>query len=146
MNSRTPHAAPDDLVADLLAIWWAAGLGGIEGSDDTAVRMHLLLALRAAHIVTMQDVLAIDLDQLARLTGYSRRGFETFFRRAVGASPANWFMKVRLYGTWHDLRRPGARAADVARRWGFAHLGRFSAYYRDAYGEAPGDVLKRAGT
>jgi AraC family transcriptional regulator, ethanolamine operon transcriptional activator len=32
----------------------------------------------------------------------------------------------------------------VAHRWGFKHLGRFSATYRRTYGELPSDTLRRA--
>jgi AraC-like DNA-binding protein len=37
----------------------------------------------------------------------------------------------------------GATVAEIARRWGFAHLGRFARAYRDAYGETPAQTLRR---
>jgi transcriptional regulator GlxA family with amidase domain len=33
--------------------------------------------------------------------------------------------------------------ADVATRWGFSHLGRFSQYYRSRYGEPPSRTMRR---
>lgn len=33
--------------------------------------------------------------------------------------------------------------SEIARRWGFHHLGRFSAYYRDAFGEVPSRTVQR---
>ena len=35
---------------------------------------------------------------------------------------------------------------DVAMRWGFWHLGRFSAEYRGFFGESPGRTLRRDGS
>jgi transcriptional regulator GlxA family with amidase domain len=33
--------------------------------------------------------------------------------------------------------------ASVALRWGFGHLGRFSADYKERFGESPGESLRR---
>jgi transcriptional regulator GlxA family with amidase domain len=54
-----------------------------------------------------------------------------------------------------DLRMERARAellsgdthniAGVALRWGFAHMGRFSAGYKERYGESPSQSLRRRG-
>jgi AraC-like DNA-binding protein len=54
-----------------------------------------------------------------------------------------------------DLRMERARAelvsgecqnvAGVALRWGFAHLGRFSASYKARYGESPSQSVRRHG-
>ncbi len=32
---------------------------------------------------------------------------------------------------------------DVARGWGFGHLGRFASYYADTFGKRPSDALRR---
>ena len=130
-------------MAPLLERWWDSR-GRVTKKEDTT-RTLLLMVLCSGSIITLNDVLTVDLDQVGRSSGYTRRSFEQFFRRVTGDTPASWFMKARLYGAWHELRRPGVRAAEVARRWGFPHAGRFSAYYRAAYGESPRDVLKRAG-
>jgi len=37
--------------------------------------------------------------------------------------------------------RPGETVGAVARRWGFAHLGRFSERYAREFGERPSDTL-----
>ena len=37
----------------------------------------------------------------------------------------------------------GERISDIAMRWGFLHLGRFSEEYRQLFGECPSDTLRR---
>jgi transcriptional regulator GlxA family with amidase domain len=39
---------------------------------------------------------------------------------------------------------PGAQVTDIALRWGFNHVGRFSTAYRKRYGESPLQTLRAA--
>ena len=45
----------------------------------------------------------------------------------------------------HDLQNamPGESVTDIAERWNFNHLGRFSADYRARFGELPSATLQR---
>lgn len=140
---RQEQVAPNELVANLLEASWSARR--TETNWDGTDRTLIQLMLCCADIVTLHDVVAADLDRIASCSGYTQRHLERLFKQALGESPSGWFAKVRLYGAWHELRRPGASASDVARRWGFPHVGRFSAYYRAAYGESPREVLKLRG-
>jgi transcriptional regulator GlxA family with amidase domain len=38
----------------------------------------------------------------------------------------------------------GTTVREVALRWGFSHLGRFSADYQQTFGESPSQTLRRA--
>ena len=37
---------------------------------------------------------------------------------------------------------PGVKVTEVAMKWGFHHLGRFSAAYRQRFGESPSETLR----
>lgn len=141
------NTAVSELVANLLERQWFAESDGATQTDNTD-RVLLLLVLCSADVSTLDDVVALNLGEVARCSGYSRRSFEIFFRRVTGESPARWFAKVRMYGAMRDLlsARPGALVADVATRWGFPHLSRFAGDYRAAFGELPGKTLRRATT
>ena len=141
---RPGHAAPEELLANLLEASWSAR--NVEKKGDGAPRTLLQLMLCCANVVTLHDAIAVDLDQVARCSGYTRRSLEQIFKQALGESPSGWFMKIRLYGAWREIQCPGARVADVAMRWRFPHLGRFASYYRAAFGELPSGMLKRAKT
>jgi AraC-like DNA-binding protein len=81
---------------------------------------------------------------LAAEVHLSVRALQEGFRREVGMPPMAYVRDVRLH-----LARDLLRLADpcrttvtqVAARCGIGHLGRFSAAYRDAFGELPSETL-----
>jgi transcriptional regulator GlxA family with amidase domain len=82
---------------------------------------------------------------LAELAGVSTRSLQEGFRRHVGASPMVYLRDVRLARVHEDLRQTPLGAggvAEVAYRWGFAHLGRFAAQYQAKYGVTPSHTLR----
>jgi AraC-like DNA-binding protein len=73
------------------------------------------------------------------------RGLQDGFARHVGVSPTAYLRDVRLRRVHADLHAADpARhtVAEIALRWGFAHLGRFAATYRRRYGCAPSQTLR----
>ncbi|TPW77504.1 helix-turn-helix transcriptional regulator [Schumannella soli] len=91
-----------------------------------------------------QPVSIADAAEAARL---SVRALQQQFQRWLDMSPAQYLRNVRLDAARADLiaaRNDGidARVAEIARRWGFAHVGRFAGYYGDAYGETPAQTLR----
>jgi AraC-like DNA-binding protein len=82
---------------------------------------------------------------LARLSGVSVRALQAIFHRHTGLTPIAYLREVRLACAHDVLRRcrPGqTTVAQVANRWGFGHLGRFAAAYRERYGTAPSQTLR----
>lgn len=55
-------------------------------------------------------------------------------------------MNARLNGTLRDclLAGPTCIVAEVASKWGFRHMSRFSEPYRKAFGESPRKILDRS--
>ena len=86
-----------------------------------------------------------SLAELSRAVGVSARTLNQLFRDFRETSPMAAWRRMRLEAARADLvaAPPGARVVDVAMRWGFSHLGRFSAYYRRHYGELPRQTLTR---
>jgi AraC-like DNA-binding protein len=86
------------------------------------------------------------LSELTTATGVSQRMLEYHFSRLYGVNPHTWYLCMRLNGVHRDLQRArgtGERIGDIAMRWGFFHLGRFSEDYRRLFGERPRDTLMR---
>jgi AraC-like DNA-binding protein len=87
--------------------------------------------------------------RLASAVHMSVRSLQKGFSRDYDMSPMAYLRYVRL-------RRVRAALADatlgattiqsVATKFGFLHLSRFSAYYRNAFGENPSETLKREPT
>jgi AraC family transcriptional regulator, ethanolamine operon transcriptional activator len=70
----------------------------------------------------------------------SERSIEMLFKEAYGISPRTWSQIARLNAARQDLLESDSadvRVSDVAVRWGFFHFGRFSAAYRQLFGELP---------
>ncbi|MCM5557212.1 helix-turn-helix domain-containing protein [Pleomorphomonas sp. NRK JP5] len=67
------------------------------------------------------------------------------FINTVGRGPGSWMRDQRLNGARRDLldRDNRASVSEVAVRWGFWHLGRFSHYYNDLFGELPSQTAMR---
>jgi AraC-like DNA-binding protein len=90
-----------------------------------------------AHPFTVTD--------LARAADIGVRALQVSFHRHTGMSPMAYLRDLRLARVHEDLRRgrPDTdTVADVANRWGFSHLGRFAAAYRQLYGVPPSVTLR----
>ncbi|MFB9389135.1 AraC family transcriptional regulator [Streptomyces coeruleoprunus] len=83
--------------------------------------------------------------ELAALARVSPRRLQESFRAHVGMTPMEYVRDVRLARTRAELcaAEPGAgvTVSEVAWRWGFTHLGRFAARYRERFGETPSQTL-----
>jgi AraC-like DNA-binding protein len=93
----------------------------------------------AREVVTLADI--------AAAAGMSARGLQQSFNRSLGVSPLAHVRNVRLDAVHEALASAdpsSSSVAEVAREWGFAHLGRFSGAYRERFGELP-SVTLRAG-
>jgi AraC-like DNA-binding protein len=102
-------------------------------------REHLLENLRQP----------FSMQALCMATARTERVLQYTFREVYGLGPKAWFQVMKLNAIHRDLRSIGpgdARITDLAMRWGFLHLGRFSMAYRRLFGERPIDTLKGGST
>ncbi len=104
--------------------------------------------IRAAiDIIEAEPGLPLTISSLAARCHVSVRALQQGFGRHLGVSPMTYLRQVRLRHARQDLleRDPSVETvASVARRWGFAHPGRFSAAYSARYGETPATTLRHA--
>lgn len=84
--------------------------------------------------------------QLANGVGLSVRQLQHSFTTFTGVSPSQWQRLRRLNFARRDLMRARSgdtSVAEVAMRWSFWHLGRFSHAYYSLFGELPSSTLLR---
>ncbi|MBN9426587.1 MAG: AraC family transcriptional regulator [Burkholderiales bacterium] len=62
--------------------------------------------------------------------------------QVAGVSPMQFLKNLRLERARAELQAGASSVAAVALRWGFVHLGRFSAEYRARFGESPSDTRR----
>ncbi|UDF32055.1 UNVERIFIED_ORG: helix-turn-helix domain-containing protein (plasmid) [Roseateles sp. XES5] len=82
--------------------------------------------------------------ELAALSGVSLRTLQAAFLRFTGQSVATYQREARLDAAYKELMsNPDKPIEDVALKWGFTNAGRFSRYFRDAYGVSPLAATRR---
>lgn len=89
----------------------------------------------------------ISIPDLAVAAGVNIRTLQAMCRRELGRTPLEYVREARLSECRRELLDSSSdlTVGEVARRWGFAHAGRFSTRYRQAFGEYPSETLARAG-
>jgi AraC-like DNA-binding protein/Flp pilus assembly protein TadD len=82
---------------------------------------------------------------LARACRVSPRTLQKHFEKYLGQSPTEVLRDIRLDRVRRDLLlgHDSVTVGELAARVGFTHLGRFSGWYRDRFGEAPSATLGR---
>jgi AraC-like DNA-binding protein len=113
------------------------GEAPLAGSRSVSEAVDLMRA-RPAHVWTAAE--------LAAASSTSVRSLQENFRRSLGTSPMRYLRDFRLEQVHKELgaAEPGAATVtEVAARWGFVHLGRFAAAYRQRFAERPSDTIMR---
>jgi AraC-like DNA-binding protein len=87
----------------------------------------------------------LSLEMLAAVTGASARSIFYYFRHARGHSPMIFVRLIRLRHAYRLLAQPtpATSVTGVAFACGFGNLGHFAHYYKQQYGEAPSNTLRR---
>jgi AraC-like DNA-binding protein len=86
----------------------------------------------------------IRLADLVRVSGVAGRTLLKHFEHFEGLSPMRYLRGLRLKRVREELQNGRAESvARAARRWGFAHVGRFAVEYRKRFGEPPSATLQR---
>lgn len=85
----------------------------------------------------------LSIEHLAEYAGVSVRTLFSGFREFRNTSPMAFLRDVRMEHAHLELCHPGnASVTDIALKWGFSHLGRFSQAYCKRYGELPSATLR----
>jgi AraC family ethanolamine operon transcriptional activator len=122
---------------------------GSPGPSKTSVGRYQLVQ-RAREIVLDRAGAPdpVQIVDVCRALNVSRRTLQYSFEEVLGLNPATYLRVLRLNRARRDLlaaKDVGAvQVKDVVSRWGFWHLSRFSAEYRELYGELPSATLKKA--
>ena len=88
---------------------------------------------------------SISIRCLSSALGVSERTLRYAFHEAFGTSPVQYLKTLRLHRARGALRQANSKRTTVRRealRSGFWHLSRFSAEYKDYFGELPSVTLK----
>lgn len=85
----------------------------------------------------------ISMEEIACAAGIGIRSLQEGFKRFKGTSPSNYLTQLRMEAVHRDLMKDQtASISEIARKWGFRHMGRFSSDYRRNYGQSPSETRK----
>jgi len=86
----------------------------------------------------------IGIDELVAVSATSARALYAGFNKFVGMPPQALIKNRRLDCARQDLMEGegDTTVAEIAMRWQFCHLGRFSSEYRKRFGESPRETLR----
>ncbi|WP_244564505.1 AraC family transcriptional regulator [Rhizobium sullae] len=90
---------------------------------------------------------AVSVEEVARDAGVSTRALQAAFKQFKNTTPLNHLRQLRLEGARKDLllgHQDSVSISDIARQWGFRHVGRFSILYRETFGEMPTETRRFA--
>lgn len=131
------------VVSGMLATFPLTAEGGPEGGSGVGpATIRRAIAYIEAHLAE-----PLDTSVIAGAAGVPVRTLQAGFHQHVGVAPMEHVRIRRLAAARQDLLEADpdgtATVAEVAHRWGFAHLARFAERYRQAYGEKPSETLRR---
>lgn len=109
----------------------------------TAKNQKLRAMVEYLHIHAHEPV---TVGMLAESVGLSVRAVQQAFQRTLDTSPMAYLQQVRLERVREALfaGEPTATSVgQIARTWGFTHMGRFSGTYARQFGEYPSETLRR---
>jgi AraC-like DNA-binding protein len=111
-------------------------------SGDRRGSTPVLLRRAIAYIDDNADT-DISLADVAAAIYVTPRALQYMFRRHRDCTPMEYLRRVRLHHAHIDLLAADdtTMVGEIARRWGFAHAGRFAAYHREHYGCSPRELL-----
>lgn len=90
----------------------------------------------------------LSVEELVRMTGVSERSLFNGFKKCLHITPMQFLQKTRLANVRQELLNPETNSkfsvTEIAIKNGFNQLGRFSAIYRNVYGELPSETKLKA--
>jgi AraC-like DNA-binding protein len=132
-----------EMVDDLLAM----PMEGEPARTRLARMTHRQLIRRVDDHVSMAPKQVTGVTELSRALGTADRQLREAFASILGVSPARYLRLRRLMLVRAALRAPGRpwqTVREAALAHGFWHLGRFSSFYRETFGESPVRTLQGA--
>ncbi|TGE02459.1 AraC family transcriptional regulator [Methylobacterium nonmethylotrophicum] len=127
-----------DLILEAMQARFSEALAGIPAAKPAQLR-------RAEEFIVHHAAEPISSRRIATAAGCSYRALQIAFRRHLGTTPKAFLTDVRLSLARTEITSGQfVSVTEVAMRYGFYHIGRFSKLYRDRYGELPSETFRRS--
>ena len=116
------------------------------GTHGYAKRRHAGIMVRFEEVLAEHLSRPLQMPELCALVVVSDRTLRLCCTQFLGMSPTQYVLLLRLEAVRRGLRDANphnANVAEIAHRFGFPELERFSETYQATFGEAPSTTLQR---
>jgi AraC family ethanolamine operon transcriptional activator len=113
------------------------------GGELPSLTRRCRIVERAKEYVLEHADEPVQVADLCRALGVSRRTLQYCFQEVLETNPATYLRAIRLNAARRDIKAL-ASVTDAAFRWGFWHPSHFAADYRRMFGELPSETAERA--
>jgi AraC-like DNA-binding protein len=140
-HGEAAHGLDQQLIHSLVECLSAGSM-----DEDVSAQRHRDILARFEGLLEMQPFLRLA--EICAAFGVSDRMLRKCCDEHLGVSPSSYLRLRQMQQVHRALRSENSDAAsvaEVARRYGVRHLGRFAAAYRALYGELPSATLRRGG-
>lgn len=87
---------------------------------------------------------SLEVNDICESIHVSRRTLQYSFTEISGITPRNYLRILRLNNAYRNLlNASGESIQNIAMDAGFNHIGRFSQYYKEFFGELPSETVRR---
>lgn len=145
MNVTLPRAAAASFDEFMLSLVLASHPHNYSEDLLAACRPTSSRLVREAEELMRTSGPELSISDVAARIKVSMRSLENGFRETRRCTPTQYLRGIRLAAAHERLLSPSesTTVTEVAFSQGFFHLGRFSAHYREVFGEMPGQTLRR---
>nr|WP_319385207.1 helix-turn-helix domain-containing protein [uncultured Roseibium sp.] len=112
----------------------------------TTLNRELIISRAEAIMNDWDPEARLEIENLCRELGASRRSLYQAFRESLGIGPVAFHRLKRLHALRASLKaaeREEMLVAEIAHMHGFYELGRMAGYYKEIFGELPNETLNR---
>jgi len=149
MLTKMPHLAKEINIAETFERSTVFGLADLLDSEPDLLTQsasrtsrHWQLVRAVRELVETSPDCPLTVAELCVRLRASRRTLQYAFEEALGINPFLYTRVIRLGKVQRELQS-ATSVTEAATRWGFWHLGNFSAEYREHFGELPSETLRR---
>lgn len=84
-------------------------------------------------------------EELARLSNYSRSGFKAHFRKTFGTSASNWLREKKARNVYHELNASSKTLQEISDEYNFSSVSHMSIFCKEYFGIPPGKIRRENG-
>ena len=120
-------------------------LGGVLALQDKYLyKLSLVQAKKAEQYIRANLRRPLSINDICSATGTTERTLHLGFKERYGVTPSAFIQIMRLNEVRKELRLSSRHhtVTNLATRWGYNHLSRFTEHYRRFFGELPSVTIK----